>query len=120
MWLKPAAACCRYGLDLWGVVNSGGFGGEIATPMDTDIAAFDEAISVNARGVLLVTRYWSSRMLGMGPNARYADVMERALYNGSISGLSQDGSLFFYENSAAQPQRSSSLGPASMPLLLSA
>src|SRR4029077_5877267 len=24
------------GLDLWGVVNCGGFGGEIATPMDTD------------------------------------------------------------------------------------
>ena len=33
-----------------------------------------------------------------GPNARYADVMERALYNGSLSGLSLDGSLFFYEN----------------------
>jgi DUF1680 family protein len=37
-------------------------------------------------------------MLGMGPNARYADVMEQALYNGSISGLSLDGSRFFYEN----------------------
>jgi DUF1680 family protein len=37
-------------------------------------------------------------MLGMGPNARYADVMEQALYNGSISGLSLDGSKFFYEN----------------------
>src|ERR1700689_198288 len=33
------------GLDLWGVVNSGGFGGEIATPMDTDIAVFDKVIS---------------------------------------------------------------------------
>jgi hypothetical protein len=42
--------------------------------------------------------FWANRMLGMGPNARYADVMERALYNGSISGLSLDGSLFFYEN----------------------
>lgn len=42
--------------------------------------------------------FWASRMLGMGPNARYADLMERALYNGSISGLSLDGSLFFYEN----------------------
>jgi DUF1680 family protein len=42
--------------------------------------------------------FWSSRMLGMGPSARYADVMELALYNGSISGLSLDGSLFFYEN----------------------
>ena len=42
--------------------------------------------------------FWSSRMLGMGPNARFADAMELALYNGSISGLSLDGSLFFYEN----------------------
>jgi uncharacterized protein len=42
--------------------------------------------------------FWASRMLGMGPNARYADALERALYNGSISGLSLDGSRFFYEN----------------------
>ena len=38
------------GLELWGVVNCGGFGGEIATPQDTDIAVFDKVISVNARG----------------------------------------------------------------------
>lgn len=42
--------------------------------------------------------FWASRMLGMGPSTRYADVMERALYNGSLSGMSLDGSLFFYEN----------------------
>jgi DUF1680 family protein len=42
--------------------------------------------------------FWSSRMLGMGPNARYGDALELALYNGTISGLSLDGSLFFYEN----------------------
>ncbi len=42
--------------------------------------------------------FWANRMLGMGPNTRYADAMELALYNGSISGLSLDGSLFFYEN----------------------
>jgi uncharacterized protein len=42
--------------------------------------------------------FWSSRMLGMGPNSRYADTMELALYNGTISGLSLDGSRFFYEN----------------------
>src|ERR1700729_3129935 len=38
------------GLDVYGVVNCGGFGGEIATPMDTDIAVFDMVISINARG----------------------------------------------------------------------
>ena len=42
--------------------------------------------------------FWASRMLGLGPNRRYADVMEQALYNGTISGISLDGSLFFYEN----------------------
>ncbi len=51
------------GLDLWGVVNCGGFGGEIATPMDTDIAIFDKVISVNARGALLVTKYASRSMI---------------------------------------------------------
>lgn len=41
---------------------------------------------------------WARRMLGFGPDIRYADVMERALYNGALSGLSHDGLKFFYEN----------------------
>ena len=35
------------GIDLYGVVNCGGFGGEIATPMDTDLAIFDKVIAIN-------------------------------------------------------------------------
>ncbi|KQV84410.1 glycoside hydrolase family 127 protein [Rhizobium sp. Root1220] len=42
--------------------------------------------------------FWASRMLGRGPNRRYADVMEQALYNGAMAGLSLDGKTFFYEN----------------------
>lgn len=42
--------------------------------------------------------FWASRMLGLGPDRRYGDVMERALYNGALSGLSVDGTRFFYEN----------------------
>ncbi|RYH08386.1 glycoside hydrolase family 127 protein [Tropicimonas sp. IMCC6043] len=42
--------------------------------------------------------FWASRMLGRGPNGRYADVMEQALYNGALSGLSLDGKTFFYDN----------------------
>ena len=38
------------GLDVYGVVNCGGYGGEIATPMDTDIAVFDKVMTINARG----------------------------------------------------------------------
>jgi uncharacterized protein len=41
---------------------------------------------------------WASRMLGRGPDRRYADVMELALYNGALSGLSTDGASFFYDN----------------------
>ncbi|TCR79063.1 glycoside hydrolase family 127 protein [Rhizobium sp. BK376] len=42
--------------------------------------------------------FWANRMLGRGPNRRYADVMEQALYNGAMAGLSLDGKTFFYEN----------------------
>ncbi len=38
------------------------------------------------------------RMLQLSPRADVADVMERALYNGVISGISLDGTSFFYVN----------------------
>jgi DUF1680 family protein len=41
---------------------------------------------------------WASRMLGRGPDRHYADIMEQALYNGALSGLSVDGTRFFYDN----------------------
>ena len=42
--------------------------------------------------------FWASRMLGRGPNRRFADIMEQALYNGALTGLSLDGKTFFYDN----------------------
>jgi DUF1680 family protein len=42
--------------------------------------------------------FFSYRMLCGEPDARYADVMERALYNGIVSGVSLDGTKFFYDN----------------------
>jgi len=42
--------------------------------------------------------FFAHRMLRLEPDARYADVMERALYNGVLSGVSLDGRRFFYEN----------------------
>lgn len=41
---------------------------------------------------------WALRMLRLEPDARYADVMERALYNNVLSGISQDGTHYFYVN----------------------
>jgi DUF1680 family protein len=42
--------------------------------------------------------YWNHRMFLLHGDARYMDVLERSLYNGVISGLSLDGTLFFYPN----------------------
>ncbi len=44
---------------------------------------------------------WCHRMLRHNLDSRYSDVMERALYNGSISGISLDGNRYFYENPLA-------------------
>ena len=66
------------GLDLWGVVNCGGFGGEIATPMDTDIAVFDKVIAINARGALLVTKYASQSMIRLGKGGSIVNVSSQA------------------------------------------
>lgn len=66
------------GLDLYGVVNCGGFGGEIATPMETDIEVFDKVISINARGALLVTKYASATMVRLGQGGAIVNVSSQA------------------------------------------
>ena len=45
--------------------------------------------------------FWAHRMLLMTGEARYADIMELALYNGAVSGISLQGDRFFYENRLA-------------------
>lgn len=42
--------------------------------------------------------FWARRMLQIKPDSQYADVMERALYNGILSGMDLDGKAFFYVN----------------------
>jgi hypothetical protein len=42
--------------------------------------------------------FFARRMLEMKPDAKYANVMERALYNGILSGMALDGKSFFYVN----------------------
>lgn len=41
---------------------------------------------------------WAHRMLKHDPDSIYADVMERVLYNGVLSGISLDGKRYFYVN----------------------
>ena len=42
--------------------------------------------------------FFAQRMFNLEAKGEYADVMERALYNGTISGMSADGKSFFYVN----------------------
>ncbi|MBN7576800.1 MULTISPECIES: glycoside hydrolase family 127 protein [Clostridium] len=42
--------------------------------------------------------FFARRMLEIEPKSQYADIMEKALYNGIISGMSIDGTKFFYVN----------------------
>lgn len=42
--------------------------------------------------------FFARRMLEIEPKAKYANVMERALYNGVLSGMALDGKSFFYVN----------------------
>lgn len=44
---------------------------------------------------------WNHRLLQFAGESKYADVMERGLYNGFLSGVSLDGTHFFYENPLA-------------------
>ncbi len=42
--------------------------------------------------------FWAHRMVQFDCDRRYSDVMETALYNGALAGVSLDGKRFFYEN----------------------
>jgi DUF1680 family protein len=44
---------------------------------------------------------WNWRMLALEGDAKYADDLETALYNGVLSGLSLDGTHYFYQNPLA-------------------
>lgn len=72
--------------------------------------------------------FWAQRMLRVEPLGEYADVMERALYNGVLSGVNLAGDRFFYDNPLAvdpddfkgrfQPERQEWFGCACCPVNL--
>jgi NAD(P)-dependent dehydrogenase (short-subunit alcohol dehydrogenase family) len=83
-------------LDVYGVVNCGGYGGEIATPMDTDIAVFDKVMTINARGALLVIKYTSASMIRLGAGGSIVNVSSQAslvALSGHISYASSKAAL---------------------------
>lgn len=62
--------------------------------------------------------FWNQRMNSLTGDSKYADVLERSLYNGALDGLSLSGDRFFYGNplaSQGQHQRSEWFGTACCP-----
>lgn len=45
--------------------------------------------------------FWARRMLDLELDAKFTEVMERALYNNVLAGISQDGCHYFYVNPLA-------------------
>ena len=65
--------------------------------------------------------YWNHRLFMLHGDAKYIDVLERALYNNVIDGVSLDGKKFFYPNTLSssgtgrRPERSEWFGCACCP-----
>lgn len=80
-----------------GGVGADGPGGEnFSEPYDLpDDRAYAETCA--AIGLIM----WARRLLDLRLDARFTDVMERALYNNVLAGLSQDACHYFYVNPLA-------------------
>lgn len=42
--------------------------------------------------------FFANRMIKLNADSKYADAVEKVMYNGALSGISMDGKGFFYEN----------------------
>ena len=96
--LKPALDALWHNVVEHRMYITGGLGsqseGERFT-IDDDLPS-DSAYTETCAAIGLVL--WAWRMTLADPDSRYADILERALYNGSLSGISLEGTRYFYVN----------------------
>jgi len=86
-----------------------GFGTNYDLP---NLTAYNETCAAVAND------FWNERLFLLHGDAKYVDVFERTLYNGLLSGVSLDGTKFFYPNpleSDGSKQRSPWFGCACCP-----
>ncbi|MDP4133636.1 MAG: glycoside hydrolase family 127 protein [Bacillota bacterium] len=76
-----------------GGIGSTRVGESFSIPYDL---ANEHAYSETCASIGLV--FFAKRMCEITNESKYHDVLERALYNGMLSGISLDGKHFFYEN----------------------
>lgn len=76
---------------------TGGFGARYDGESYGDAYELPNA-SYNETCAAIAGAYWNQRMFLLHGQAKYVDVLERVMYNGLISGISLDGTKFFYPN----------------------
>ena len=89
--------------------NGEAFGGNYELP---NLTAYCETCAAVANN------FWNERLFLLHGDAKYIDVLERTLYNGLLSGVSLDGTKFFYPNpleSKGDYERSPRIGCACCP-----
>ena len=87
------ASATKEKMYLTGAIGASEYGESFSYPFDLppDLMYGETCASI---GLFL----FAFQMLLNETDSRYADVMERALYNGILAGISQDGTQFFYTN----------------------
>ena len=80
-------------LYITGGIGQSSYGEAFTVPYDLQN---DRAYTETCAAIALV--YFAHRMQKLELDSRYGDVIEKAIYNGILSGISLDGKSFFYEN----------------------
>lgn len=80
---------------------TGGIGARHSGEAFGDAFELPNASAYNETCAAVGNAMWNHRMTLLHGDARYADVLERVLYNGFLSGVSMSGDRFFYPNPLA-------------------
>jgi hypothetical protein len=77
---------------------TGGVGARDTSEAFGDAYELPNATAYTETCAAIGNAFWQQRLFLLHGDARYADVLERVMYNGLISGVSLDGMSFFYQN----------------------
>lgn len=77
---------------------TGGFGSTVYGEAFTFDYQLPNDISYTETCAAISFAFFAKKMLEIDVNSKYSDVMEKIIYNGSISGMALDGKHFFYTN----------------------
>jgi uncharacterized protein len=97
---------------------TGGIGARASGEAFGDSYELPNLTAYNETCAAVANVYWNQRLFLLHGDAKYVDVLERSLYNGLLSGISLDGTNFFYPNpleSDGSHQRSPWFGCACCP-----